>query len=157
MFPADAVFTTNDKVSVNVVVNPPCGGFIKVLPRSLFGQGDRGESQIFPGSVTIYGKQLNTISNTPRRYSVPAYADALGTQACSVTASVSTNVGRCSTAMSTLTAGYSSGKDSLAIEFPFSCDSDVAEASSSTEKAAEEPPSPPSIVIDGPLPEGRTG
>ena len=166
VFPDDAVFTTKDRVSVEVAVAAPCGGTIAALPAGLWKLSDSNSAQIFPGDVYLYGSSLNAISNVGKSYSLPAFNDPRGTQRCSVVAEVSL-VGdagrRCSSGETSQTKKYEGGNNDLSFKFSFICNSAVAETSETSE--TETPPALPSIVtsetsaseVTGPLPEGRTG
>ena len=167
-FPADEVFTTDDKVTVEVNVIKPCGGTIAVIPEGIWKQSDSATGQIFPGVRYLYGSQLNDITVSEGTYSVPSYADTAGTQPCSVTASVSLEgeaKNRCSAAMASQTDRYAAGTDRIAFSFAFTCTEASAAEETETSEAdtpslSDSPPSPPVIRLGdtaGPLPEGRTG
>ena len=178
-YPADEVFTTDDSVDFFIVVNSPCGGFNRVIP-SIFGaQGDGASAQVFPGSITVYGSALNVIQNrvgaTPARsYDVPAFADARGTQACSVTVTERNGPERCSpVGGASQTKSVAAGSAVMAFEFNHTCEPvAVAGSTSSTEDTVDStvdgggsPPAPPALELGGdsattdagPRPEGRTG
>ena len=61
VFPADEIFTTKDRVAVEVNIARPCGGTLAVLPSSLWKQSDRNSVQIFPGEdLYLYGSKFGT-------------------------------------------------------------------------------------------------
>jgi len=122
IYPSDEVFFTSDKVEYGIFVEPPCGGFIGVIPRAFGGQGDQATAQVFPGALTIYGEPLNQISNNAKRYSVSAYADAAGTQPCSVRVTELRGPQRCLVAGGPIqTQTYSEGLASFAFTFTHTC------------------------------------
>ena len=161
VFPADEIFTTKDRVAVEVNIARPCGGTLAVLPASIWKQSDRNSVQIFPGeALYLYGSKLAPVSNTARTYAVPAFADVEGTQPCSVTAAISASVARCGTLPVTRTEKYSVGANNIGFRFEFICNGATAEKTSeeAESETSETPPSPPNVnITDGPLPEGRTG
>ena len=178
-YPADEVFTTEDSVDFFIVVNSPCGGFNRVIPSAIGAQGDRASAQVVPGSITVYGSALNVIQNrvgaTPARsYDVPAFADARGTNACSVTVTERNGPERCSpVGGASQTKSVAAGSAMMAFEFTHTCEPvAVAGPTSSTEDTVDStvdggdgPPAPPVLELGGdsatantgPQPEGRTG
>ena len=172
-YPADEVFTTEDSVDFFIVVNSPCGGFNRVIPSAIGAQGDGASAQVVPGSITVYGSALNLIQNrvgaTPARtYDVPAFADARGTNACSVTVTERNGPERCSpVGGASQTKSVAAGSATMAFEFNHTCEPvAVAGSTESTgDDAGGGPPAPPVLDIGGdsattdtgPRPEGRTG
>ena len=171
-FPADEVFTTEDRVGYTISVDSPCGGYLGVLPRGLGNQGDSASAQVFPGTVLVYGSQLRAItqgSTAARTYSVTAFSDVQGTTACSVTVTEDSGPERCSVvggASSTQT--YSAGDAALTFEFTHTCEPTAAASTDGGDGDAgtNGPPAPPAIDLgdgdaattpSGPPQEGRTG
>ena len=170
-FPADEVFTTEDRVGYTVSVDSPCGGYLGVLPRGLGNQGDSASAQVFPGTVLVYGSQLRAITQgttAARTYSVTAFSDVQGTTACSVTVTEDSGPERCSVvggASSTQT--YSAGDAALTFEFTHTCEPTAAASTDGGEgEGTNGPPAPPAIDLgdgdtattpSGPPQEGRTG
>ena len=171
-FPADEVFTTEDRVGYTVSVDSPCGGYLGVLPRGLGNQGDSASAQVFPGTVLVYGSQLRAVTQGAtqmRTYSVTAFNDVRGTMACSVTVTEDSGPERCSVvggASSTQT--YSAGDAALTFEFTHTCEPTAAASTDDAEGEASTngPPAPPAIDLgdgdtattpSGPPQEGRTG
>lgn len=171
-FPSDEVFTTEDTVQYAINVNAPCGGFLSVIPSGFGTQGDSATSQVFPGTVTVYGAALATILNpgSGRTFSVRAFADAQGTRPCSVTVTEQSGPERCTpvggaTQTDTVTAG------ALALTFDFTHTCEPAAAAGDGEsipgsEGTNGPPAPPAIDLgedgetatpSGPPQEGRTG
>ena len=179
-YPADEVFTTDDSVDYFISVNSPCGGFTRVIPSGFGSQGDAASTQVFPGSVTVYGSVLNRIQNRvgaapAKTYDVPAFADARGTTACSVTVTERNGPERCSpVGGAAQTKSVAAGSAALAFEFNHTCEP-VAPTSSGGDTGGAGgggangggPPAPPAIDVggtdsatttaSGPQPEGRTG
>lgn len=184
-FPTDEVFTTNDTVDYFINVNSPCGGFLGVIPAPFGSQGDSASTLVFPGTVTVYGSALNAIQNTPKQYSVSAFADAAGNQPCSVTVTQRNGPERCSVVGGpSQTNPYSAGATALTFDFNHICEPAGLVSGGTDEDEGEGPPAPPEIdlglgepeetgppappTIDlegegettapsGPAPEGRTG
>ena len=170
-FPADEVFTTEDRVGYTISVDSPCGGYLGVLPRGLGNQGDSASAQVFPGTVLVYGSQLRVITQgitDTRTYNVTAFNDVKGTTACSVTVTEDSGPERCSVvggASSTQT--YSAGDAALTFEFTHTCEPAAAASTDDGEgEGTNGPPAPPSINLgeggatetpSGPPQEGRTG
>ena len=178
-FPSDEVFTTEDRVQYSISLDSPCGGFRSVIPSGFGTQGDSATSQVFPGSVTVYGAALGTILNpgSGRTFSVRAFADPQGNRACSVTVTEQSGPERCepvggAVQRDTVTAGAAS----LAFEFTHTCEPTAAASGGEGTGAAGSgngPPAPPAINLGeggstdsgtstttpggGPMPEGRTG
>lgn len=171
-FPSDEVFTTEDTVQYAINVNAPCGGFLSVIPSGFGTQGDSATSQVFPGTVTVYGAALGTILNpgSGRTFSVRAFADAQGTRPCSVTVTEQSGPERCTpvggaSQTDTVTAG------ALALTFDFTHTCEPAAAAGDGEsipgsEGTNGPPAPPAIDLgedgetatpSGPPQEGRTG
>jgi len=180
-FPSDEVFDTNDKVSYFISVVAPCGGYVGVIPAGFGTQGDVASVQVFPGAVTVYGSALDPIVIGARTYTVQAFADAAGTQPCTVQVSESSGPERCSPVGGPLQSQtYSSGATSFAFEFTHICEAVVVPVAPSddagqgviTPDSDGVPPTPPEIVFPGtedttpdtpvtpgtgPSPEGATG
>ncbi len=179
-FPADEVFTTDDSVNYIITTDAPCGGFASVIPRGFGSQGDAATTQVFPGSVTVYGSALSRILNDQEKtFNVVAFAstDYRGTTACSVTVTERNGPERCSpVGGASQTQTYAAGVTSLAFEFTHTCEATVSGDGSGTGGTTattdpDTPPTPPTIVIGGdddepdsgtstspgPQPEGRTG
>ena len=169
-FPSDEVFTTEDTVQYAINVNAPCGGFLSVIPSGFGTQGDSATSQVFPGTVTVYGAALGTILNpgSGRTFSVRAFADAQGTRPCSVTVTEQSGPERCTpvggaTQMDTVTAGALA----LTFDFTHTCEPTAAASTDGDDaNGGDGPPAPPAIDLgdgdtattpSGPPQEGRTG
>jgi hypothetical protein len=181
-FPTDEVFDTNDKVSYFISVTAPCGGYVGVIPSGFGTQGDVASVQVFPGAVTVYGSALDPIVIGARTYTVQAFADAAGTQPCSIQVRESSGPERCSPVGGVLqTQTYAAGATSFAFEFTHICEAASAVApvtppgvGVTTTTLGTTPPTPPDISIpdggdagsggdtgsggsDGPPAEGATG
>ena len=174
-YPADEVFTTDDRVDYLVAVDSPCGGFdAQVIPSNFGAQGDAASTQVFPGSVIVYGNDLNQIQNRvgaapAKTYDVPAFADARGARACSVTVTERNGPERCSpVGGASQTKTVAAGSAALAFEFNHTCEP-VAPTSSGDPDTDDSngggPPAPPAIDVgggdtdtpDGPPDEARAG
>ena len=180
-FPNDEVFTTEDTVRYSINVNAPCGGFLSVIPSGFGTQGDSATSQVFPGSVTVYGAALGSILNpgSGRTFSVRAFQDAQGNRPCSVTVTEESGPERCSVVGGpSQTDAYSAGDASLTFEFNHVCEPAGVSGGVPGDDDENGPPAPPGIdlglepddessppappVIEvpetpGPQEEGRTG
>ena len=168
-FPSDEVFTTEDTVQYAINVDAPCGGFLSVIPSGFGTQGDSATSQVFPGTVTVYGAALGTILNpgSGRTFSVRAFADAQGTRPCSVTVTEQSGPERCTpvggaTQRDTVTAGALA----LTFDFTHTCEPTAAASTDGEDENGGGPPAPPAIDLgdgdtattpSGPPQEGRTG
>lgn len=154
-FPADEVFTTNDSADYIITTDAPCGGFASVIPRGFGVQGDAASTQVFPGSVTVYGSALNPILNSDKSFNVAAFAatDYRGTSACSVTVTERNAPERCSpVGGASQTQTYSAGAVSLAFEFTHTCEGAVSGDGSGSDGGSgdpDAPPVPPTIVVGG--------
>lgn len=150
-FPQDEVFTTEDRVDYTVSINSPCGGYLGVLPAGLGNQGDSASAQVFPGTVIVYGNQLQVITQgvtAMRSYRVDAYADALGTRVCSVTVTEDSGPERCSVVGGPSQQDtYAAGKTALAFEFTHICE--PVGVSGGQAEEGDGPPAPPSIDLPG--------
>lgn len=150
VFPADEVFTTEDKVDYTVVINSPCGGYLGLLPTDYGSQGDSASAQVFPGTILVYGSNLARITQgatAARSYSVDAYSDFRGQNPCSVTVIERNGPERCSpVGGDRQTVAYSSGTAALAFEFNHTCDA-VAAAGGDATDGGSGPPAPPDIGL----------
>ena len=173
-FPSDEVFTTEDTVQYAINVNAPCGGFLSVIPSGFGTQGDSATSQVFPGTVTVYGAALGTILNpgSGRTFTVRAFADAQGTRPCSVTVTEQSGPERCTpVGGATQTDTVTAGALALTFDFTHTCEPAAAASTDNGEsipgsEGTNGPPAPPAIDLgeddetetpSGPLPESRTG
>lgn len=149
-FPSDEVFTTEDRVDYTVSVNSPCGGYLAVLPAGIGNQGDSASSQVFPGTVLVYGSGLSAITQgvtASRSYSVDAYQDALGTRVCSVTVTEDSGPERCSVVGGSRQSDtYAAGKTALTFEFNHVCEP-AGVVIGETDDGSEGPPAPPEIDL----------
>ncbi len=168
-FPSDEVFTTEDTVQYAINVNAPCGGFLSVIPSGFGTQGDSATSQVFPGTVTVYGAALGTILNpgSGRTFSVRAFADAQGTRPCSVTVTEQSGPERCTpVGGATQTDTVTAGALALTFDFTHTCEPADAASGGGEGEGTNGPPAPPAIELggggatetpSGPPQESRTG
>ena len=171
-FPSDEVFTTEDTVRYSINVNSPCGGFLSVIPSGFGTQGDSATSQVFPGTVTVYGAALGTILNpgSGRTFSVRAFADAQGTRPCSVTVTEESGPERCTpVGGASQTDTVTAGALALTFDFTHTCEPAAAAGDGDAVEGVDGtngPPAPPAIDLgdgdetetpSGPPQEGRTG
>lgn len=173
-FPSDEVFTTEDTVRYAINVNAPCGGFLSVIPSGFGTQGDSATSQVFPGTVTVYGAALGTILNpgSGRTFTVRAFADAQGTRPCSVTVTEQSGPERCTpVGGATQTDTVTAGALALTFDFTHTCEPTAAASTDNGDsipgsEGTNGPPAPPAINLggddetetpSGPPQEGRTG